>query len=119
MGRVTSNGNEAKSNMKHPLDIPTPSSNSSVSDLWSNALPTRSRRRPSSVIKKAPEQNNKIWMIHQGTAYKVVRHRIAHQSPPHTHTHMHPITYITRDKISDLFRSRFFITPILENISLL
>ena len=39
MGRATSNGNEAKSKMKQPSDIPTPRFETGGSDLWSNTLP--------------------------------------------------------------------------------
>ena len=46
--RVTSKGNEAKSQMKHPSDMPTHwDSNSGGSDLWSNTLPVRPQRCPS------------------------------------------------------------------------
>ena len=42
------NGNEAKSKMKHTLDIPTRrASNWWGSDLWSNALPVEARWSPS------------------------------------------------------------------------
>ena len=38
-GRATSKGNEAKSKMKQPSDIPTPRFDTGGSDLWSNTLP--------------------------------------------------------------------------------
>ena len=38
-------GNEAKSKMKHPSDMPTPRFELGDSDMWSNALPIRPRRR--------------------------------------------------------------------------
>ena len=39
MGRVTSKGNEAKSKMKQPSDMPTHRDlNTGGSDLWSNML---------------------------------------------------------------------------------
>ena len=39
MGRATSKGNEAKSKMKRPSDMPTPRFAHGGSDLWSNTLP--------------------------------------------------------------------------------
>ena len=45
-GQTTCIGNDAKPKMKHPSDIPTQDSNSGCSDLWSNALPVKLRRRP-------------------------------------------------------------------------
>ena len=51
MGRVISKGNEAKSKMKHPSDMPTPRFNLSDGDLWSNALPTRPWRHPENDIR--------------------------------------------------------------------
>jgi len=39
MGQATSKGNEAKLNMKQPLDMPTPRFELGGSDLWSNTLP--------------------------------------------------------------------------------
>ena len=58
MGRVTSKGNEAKSNMKHSSDMPTP--NSGDSDLWSNPLPL--------VHGGAP--NKTFWVDSFGTLVK-------------------------------------------------
>jgi len=39
MGQATSKGNEVKSEMKQPSDMPTPRFESGGSDLWSNMLP--------------------------------------------------------------------------------
>ena len=44
MGRATSKGNEAKSKIKQPSDIPPP--NTGGSDLWSNTLPLDHRGTP-------------------------------------------------------------------------
>ena len=38
MGRATSKGNEAKSNTKQPLDMPTPRFEHGGCDLWTNTL---------------------------------------------------------------------------------
>ena len=52
MGRATSKGNEAKSEMKHPSDMPTPrfELGDTGSDMWSSALPTRPLRCPHEVL---------------------------------------------------------------------
>ena len=39
MSRATSKGNEVKSKMNQPSDIPTPRFEHGGSDLWSNTLP--------------------------------------------------------------------------------
>jgi len=39
MDRASSKGNEAKSKMKQPLDMPHRDSNTGSSDMWSNTLP--------------------------------------------------------------------------------
>ena len=63
MGRTTSKGNEVKSKMKYPSDMPTSRFKHGGSDLWSSTLPLAHGGAPTWILSKQQQYIREICFL--------------------------------------------------------